>query len=307
MNVTSSGEISANNRDVRFVTVWGLVVNLALCAVKFSFGILGASQALVADAVHSLSDTLTDIAVLIGVKYWSAPADRTHPHGHGRIETLITLFIGLALAVVGVGLAYRAVITLQERHVASPRWIAFAAAVLSIVSKEALYQWTVHVGRRVKSSAMIANAWHHRSDAFSSVPVAVAILATRIHPAWGFLDHIATILVAAMILHAVWRITVPALNELVDAAADEESREKILAIALNTEGVQSLHALRTRHIGPGLGVDLHVLVDPNLNIREGHDIAGRVKERLLTLGPDVIDVLVHIEPFEPPESEKPIE
>ena len=285
------------SREVRRVTLWGLLVNLVLSALKFVFGVLGNSQALVADAVHSLSDSATDIAVLVGAKFWTAPADADHPHGHGRIETIITSVIGIVLGGVGVGLGYRAVLTLPEYHRSSPTWLAFAAACLSIVTKEALYRWTVYVGRQVRSSAVIANAWHHRSDAMSSVPVAVAVLGTQIHPAWGFLDHIATVIVAVLILHAAWTITWPALRQLVDAGASDKERERILALALETEGVRAVHKLRTRHIGLGLQTDLHVLVDPDLTVARGHAIAGVVKQRLLQFGPEVVDVLVHVEPY----------
>lgn len=295
---TLARESAEQAREVYRVTVGGLIANTALAAVKFVVGLVAESQALVADAVHSLSDSATDIAVVIGVRYWSAPADVEHPHGHGRIETLISLFIGVALAGVGVGLAWRAVSTLHQYHLVSPGWLAFWAACLSIITKEWLYRWTVRVGRRVKSSAMIANAWHHRSDALSSLPVAVAVLGTRIQPTWGFLDHIATVLVSALILHASWGIAWPALRQLIDAGADREARERILALALGTDKVHAVHALRTRHIGPGLAVDLHVLVEPTLTVREGHAIAGAVKQRLLAEGPDVVDVLLHIEPYE---------
>ena len=284
-------------REVHRVTLWGLVANLALSALKFVFGVLGSSQALVADAVHSLSDSATDVAVLVGAKFWTAPADAEHPHGHGRIETIITGLIGAVLAGVGIGLGYRAVVTLHHRDFTTPGWIAFATACISIVAKEALYRWTVHVGRRVRSSAVIANAWHHRSDALSSVPVAVAVLGTRIRPDWVFLDHIATVIVAVLILHAAWTITWPALRQLVDAGASDKERQRILALALETEGVRAVHKLRTRHIGLGLQTDLHVLVDPDLTVAQGHAIAGVVKERLLRFGPEVVDVLVHVEPY----------
>ena len=283
-------------REVRRVTVWGLVANLLLCLVKLVFGVVGSSQALIADAVHSLSDSVTDIAVLIGVRFWSAPPDETHPYGHGRIETLITFLIGIALGGVGVGLGYRAVASLHEHQTSSPTWLAFAAACVSIATKEFFYQWTVVVGRRVKSSALLANAWHHRTDALSSVPVAVAVLATRIAPDWGFLDHVATVIVSVLILYAAWGIAYPALRDLVDAGASRKECEKILAIATRTEGVVSIHGLRTRYIGPGLYVDLHTLVDGNLTVREGHDIASAVKYRLIESGPDVVDVVVHVEP-----------
>lgn len=291
-----SGAVLTPAREIHRVTLWGLVVNLALCCVKFLFGVLGSSQALVADAVHSLSDSVTDIAVLIGVRFWSAPPDESHPYGHGRIETLITFLIGIALGSVGIGLGYRAVASLHEHHTASPNWMAFVAACVSIAAKEWLYQWNVSVGRRVKSSALLANAWHHRSDALSSVPVAVAVLATRIWPGWGFLDQVATVIVAVLILYAAWEISFPAFRDLVDAGASRKERETILEIASTTKGVLSVHGLRTRHVGPGLHVDLHTLVDGNLSVRQGHDIAAAVKYRLLELGPDVVDVVVHTEP-----------
>jgi len=283
-------------REVRRVTLWGLGVNVALSAVKAVLGVSSESQSLVADAVHSLSDCVTDAAVLVGAAYWTAPADEQHPHGHGRIETLVTALIGAILAAVGVGLAYQAVESMARGGIPAPGWSALGGACLSIVVKEMLYRWTVRVGRRVRSSALMANAWHHRSDALSSVPVAVAVLAARIWPEWGFLDRVATVVVAVLILYAAWRIVWPALGQLIDAGATEEHRRAIVEVALSTEGVRSIHALRTRHIGPGLQIDLHVLVDPELTVRQGHNIAGAVKRRLLEQGPEVVDVLVHVEP-----------
>jgi cation diffusion facilitator family transporter len=287
-------------KEIRRVTFWGLGVNLLLSFSKLAIGILGHSQALIADAVHSLSDTSTDLAVLIGVRFWSAPADANHPHGHGRIETLISFFISIVIAGIGAGLAYRAIQTLPERAQTIPEWSVFTMACLSIIIKEFLYRWTVHIGKRVKSSAVIANAWHQRSDAFSSVPVAIAVLASRIQPNWVLLDSIATVIVSVLILQAVWKIARPALDQLIDTAADHEEQKAILNLALDSEGVLAIHALRTRYIGPGLQVDLHVLVEPELTVREGHDIAGAVKERLLRQSPNVVDVLVHIEPNNPP-------
>lgn len=287
-------------REVQRVTVWGLIVNLALAAVKFVVGVLGNSQALVADGVHSLSDSSTDVAILIGARFWSAPADADHPHGHGRIEMLITCLIGLALAGVGAGLAYRALFSMStpDEQTPPPGYSALVVACLAIVAKEVLYRWTAEVGRRVKSSALLANAWHHRSDALSSLPVAIAVLGTKIQPAWVFLDQVGAVIVSVLILHVAFTITFRALRQLTDAAAGEQEKRTIDLLASATEGVQTIHKIRTRHIGPGLQVDLHVMVDPQLSVREGHAIAGAVKRRLLGDGPDVVDVLVHIEPFE---------
>ncbi|NIA14803.1 MAG: cation diffusion facilitator family transporter [Nitrospiraceae bacterium] len=291
-------DTGANARTLRRVTVWGLAANLCLAAIKFVFGIVGASQALVADAVHSLSDSTTDLAILIGAPYWSAPADSNHPYGHGRIETMVTLAIGAALAAVGVGLGYNAVATLKTPDLGPPGWSAFAAACLSIIVKEGLYRWTAAAAARIHSSAMAANAWHHRSDAFSSVPVAIAVIAARIAPDWSFLDHVAALIVSLLILQAAWKIAWPTLNELADRGADAQERKRLTALALETPGVHAVHALRARHIGAGLQVDLHVLVEPDLTVREGHDIAGAVRRRLTDLEPTIYDVLVHIEPHD---------
>ena len=285
-------------RQVQKVTVWGLAANLALAAIKFVFGILGNSQALVADGDHSLADSTTDIAVIVGARFWTQPADEEHPYGHGRIETMITFFIGVVLGTVGLLIAYRAIQTIGMDHRSAPGWIVFAAACISMVSKELMYRWTVLVGKRIKSSALMANAWHHRSDGLSSLPVAIAVLGTKIQPEWAFLDHIGAIIVAVLIIQAAWKISWPTLKQLADTAASEEERRKLIALARIVDGVKDVHALRTRHIGPGLQVDLHVLVDPNLSVSRGHNIAGIVKRKLLDDGPDVVNVLVHIEPYE---------
>ncbi len=286
-------------RAVRRVTAWGLVGNLFLAGAKFAAGIFGSSQALVADAVHSLSDTVTDMAVIIGSQFWAAPADTEHPHGHGRIEAIITLVIGIALAAVGLGLAYNAVATMHRPAAHNPGWIAFAVACISIGMKEWLYRWTISVGRRVRSSALVANAWHHRSDALSSVPVAIAVLGTRLRPDWYYLDQVAAVIVAVLILRAAGTIVWQTLAQLADRGVSDQQRAELYRLARETDGVRTVHGLRTRHIGAGVQVDLHVMVDPELSVRDGHLIAHQVRDHLLREDEDVVDVLVHIEPDEP--------
>jgi len=282
--------------EARRITWAGLCINLFLAALKLTCGLIGVSQALMADAVHSLSDSSTDVAILVGVRYWYAPADDRHPHGHRRIETVITVVLALALMGVAVGLAFKSLVTMRSQHSAAPGWSALAAALASIGVKEILYRWTIGVGRRIKSQAVIANAWHHRSDALSSVPVALAVIGAKINPNWGFLDHVGAVVVAVFILGAAWRIGWPALQQLVDAGAPAEDLERIRSIALGVEPVCHVHAVRTRYVGSGLAVDLHVKVDGNITVREGHDIAEAVKQELLAEGPDLIDVVVHLEP-----------
>jgi cation diffusion facilitator family transporter len=284
-------------RQARRVTLVGLVLNVLLTCFKFVAGALGTSQAVLADGVHSLSDVLTDLMVLVGARYWYKPPDESHPYGHRRIETIVTTVLGVSLGAVGVGIGYNAVVTYMDKHASQPGWIAFAAAAVSIVTKEAIYRWTVAVGRRIKSSALSANAWHHRSDALSSIPAAVAVAAAAMEPSLVFLDHVGAIVVAVFILQAAWRIMTPALRQLADAGAPAEARERIKRIALATEGVRLVHAIRTRYVGSGLQADLHVKVDPDLTVREGHRISEEVARRIVDGGPDVLDVVVHTEPY----------
>ena len=284
-------------KRLRRVTAWGLAANLGLAAIKLAAGMLSGSQALVADAVHSVSDSATDVAVLAGSRFWTQPADDDHPYGHGRIETVVTVCIGAALAAVGLGLAWNALSGLGGEHRAVPGMIAFWAACLSIVVKEWLYRWTVRVGREIRSGAVLANAWHHRSDALSSLPVAVAVLGSRLAPDWWFLDGVAAVVVAVFILGAAREVAWPAVQQLLDAGASAEVSARLLDTARSVDGVRDVHALRTRHIGPGLQADMHVLVDADLSVSRGHDIACDV-ERALRDHPEVADVLVHVEPWE---------
>lgn len=291
-------ELTASAAVVRRVTLAGMAVNVLLAAAKFVLGTIGHSQALVADAVHSLSDLGTDLALIIGVKYWSAPADEDHPYGHQRIETLVSAAIGLFLAAAAAGIGYRALTALHVAETTAPGWIALAGAVISILFKEALFHYTRIAGRRIHSPALAANAWHHRSDAFSSVPVALAVLVSIYFPDWSFVDRIAALLITVFLFHAAWRILRDAFGELTDRGAPTEDRRHILELSKGTEGVREVHALRTRLSGGGTQVDLHVLVDGDLSVREGHEIAGVVKRRLIDEGPGVVDVVVHVEPFE---------
>jgi len=283
---------------VRQVTGVGLLVNLGLCAVKFTAGIVGGSQAVVADAVHSLSDSATDVAILVGSHFWTRPADAEHPYGHRRIETLVTLLVGFALLAAGVGLGWHAIATFRHEHARAPGWIAFWAGVVSIVGKETLYRWTVAVGRRVRSLALQANAWHHRSDAFSSIPTVFAVAGAALYPEWRFLDHLGALVVSGFILHAAYVVLWPRFAELAESGAPSRLRRRILEIARDVEGVEDVHALRSRYVSSYLHVDLHVLVAPEMPVRHAHEIATQVSRRIVKGAPGVFDVVVHIEPDE---------
>jgi cation diffusion facilitator family transporter len=284
--------------EIQRVTWVGLFVNLGLSAVKFAGGILGNSQAVVADAVHSLSDLSTDVAILFGVHYWTKPPDPEHPHGHRQAEAVVTLSIGLLLAAVATGLLWNAVVTLREQEAASPGWIAFAAALVSIISKEILYRWTAAAGQRIRSMPLMANAWHHRTDALSSIPVVVAVAGAAVEPTWAFLDHLGAAVVSLFIYQAAFKIAWPTFGKLLDSGAPEEDLARIREIALATGGVRDIHGLRTRYLGcSSLAVDLHIEVDGDLSVSRGHDIAEEVKHRLVEEGPEVQDVIVHLEPY----------
>ena len=211
---------------IRKVTWIGLFVNLFLAGIKFTAGILGKSQALVADAIHSLTDLTTDIAVIAGSHYWERPPDEDHPYGHKRLETLVTVFIGLMLAAAGLGIGWKAVSTLHYNGATPPGWIALFAALVSIICKEVIYRWTARTGKRLKSAALAANAWHHRTDALSSLPVLVAVGGARVFPSWSFLDRVGAVVVSIFIIHASIKIVAPALSELIDAGAPAGTRKK---------------------------------------------------------------------------------
>ena len=278
----------------------GLACNLLLAVLKGAAGIFGHSQAVLADALHSISDIVTDIAVIFGARFWSAPADEDHPHGHGRIETLITVAIGIALCSVAIGLGVRAIRGLREGPTVAPSAVALVAALVSIVVKEALFRWTAAVGREANSPALAANAWHHRSDAFSSVPAALAVAAALIDPEWAVVDRVGAVVVCLLILQAAWRILRPSIDQLIDAGAPAADRRRIEELALQVNGVEAAHAVRTRYVGSDLAVDLHVEVDGGLSVGEGHAIAVAVRRKLLEDGPGVTDALVQIEPHRLP-------
>jgi len=289
-------------REIRRITWIGFWLNILLSGLKFFAGVVGHSSVLIADAVHSLSDLATDVAVLIGSRYWGEPADEEHPHGHAKIETLVTLLIGIALILVALRLMQGALMTivglLHGKTLPSPTWVPFVVAVLSVIVKEYLYQITVRIGMRLKSSATVANAWHHRSDSLSSIPAAVAVGACLLlGDQYVFLDPVGTIVVALMILYAAWEIVRPTFAALLDAGASKVRCHEIAELIRSLNEVHDLHKLRTRQVGPhGLTVDVHIQVDPLMSLVDAHALSHRIKDTLLASGEEIIDVFVHIEP-----------
>jgi cation diffusion facilitator family transporter len=291
----------STEHTIRKVTWTGLAANLLLAAVKFAAGYWGKSQALIADAVHSLTDMVTDVAVIAGSHFWARPPDQCHPYGHRRLETLITVCIGAVLAAAGVSIGWDALTRLKQDSAQSPGWIAAVTAALSIVSKEILYRWTASTGRRLRSSALAANAWHHRTDAISSIPVLVAVGGSILFPDWSFLDGLGAVVVSLFILQAAFRILWPGVRELIDSGAPVAVQNDIARIAGDIDGVLQVHDIRTRYISSSIQVDLHIVVKGSLSVREGHSIADAVQLGLIRELPDIIDVVVHVDP---PESAK---
>lgn len=293
-------------REVLRITWIGIWVNLALGVLKISAGLFGNSRAVLADGIHSLTDLISDFAIIIGVRYWTNPPDARHPYGHKKVESLVSFFIGSLLAAAGIGIIVDALIRMGQAHEARlGGLLALSAAVLSIISKEALYRWTLAKGRFLKSEAVMANAWDHRSDAFSSIPTAVAVAVAFWFPALAVVDLFGAVVVALFILHTAWKICYRAVYVLVDGGPDEEVIELIREYSLRVPGVKDVHELRTRYIGQGLQVDMHVSIDASLSVREGDVIAHRLEDALQgseaakQIGAEIFDVLVHIDPWSP--------
>lgn len=280
---------------VRRVTFAGMAVNVALAAAKAVVGLRCSSQALVADAVHSVSDMATDLAVVLGVRYWAAPADDEHPYGHGKIEALVTLFISVALVLVAFEVGVHAAKSLLRGGHVAPGLPALWIALASIALKEWMFRWTRRVAREVSSPATEANAWHHRSDALSSIPVAAAVAAARLFPGMAWADSAGSLVVSLFILRVAWGIMWPALQELVDADMAGKSAE-VAEVARSVAGVLEVHKVRARRYGGAFAADLHVHVNPSLSIADGHALGHAVQDALLKSNLNVMDAVVHVEP-----------
>lgn len=276
-------------------TWWGLIVNLLLSIGKLIFGFIGHSQALIADGLHSLSDLISDGLVLLATHHSNTDADEDHPYGHARYETFATITLAVLLTAVGIGIGIDAVNRLMDyQSIAIPASITLWVAGLSIISKEVLYQYTMIVARQVKSKLLEANAWHHRSDAISSIVVFVGITGAM----WGYpmLDSIAAIIVAFMICKIGWELGHQSFQELVDTGLEPETLASIEKAILNIDGVTQLHMLRSRRMGHNALVDVHILVPPRLSVSEGHQISEAVEMALVTGFDEINDVTVHIDP-----------
>ena len=282
-------------------TLVGSVANLLLVVFKFIAGIVGHSAAMIADAVHSLSDFITDIIVIIFVAISGKPEDEDHDYGHGKYETLATAVIGIILFFVGVGIlisGIKAIIgALQGEPLQTPSPLALIAAVISIVVKEVLYHYTVKRGKALGSSSVVANAWHHRSDALSSIGTAIGIGgAIFLGDQWRILDPIAAVIVSLFIIKVAVELFKPCIEELLERSLPAEMEQKILDIILSTPQVSSPHHLRTRRIGSYIAIEVHIRMDGQRSLSEAHQVASDIERRLKAEFGESTHIGIHMEP-----------
>lgn len=291
----------ARERGIYRVTIVGSVVNFLLLVFKFFAGIMGHSAAMLADAVHSLSDFVTDIIVLVFVRISSKPQDEGRDYGHGKYETLATAIIGIFLLFVGFGIFWNGAssvyLFLQGGSLPEPGMLALAAALVSIVSKEILYQYTVFKGKKLNSQAVVANAWHHRSDALSSIGTAVGIGgAILLGSHWRVLDPAAAVIVSFFIMKVAVGLLIPCVDELLEKSLPADVEEEIQEIILSFPDVSSPHHLRTRRIGNHYAIEVHVRMDGKITLEEAHRTATAIEDKLKEKFGEGTHIGIHVEP-----------
>jgi len=291
------------DRETRAVRVtWiGLVINLVLTLFKYAAGFLGGSAAMIADATHSLTDLVTDIVVILGFRIVRKPADETHDYGHGKVEALLAGVCGITLIAAGIGIFWSGTHTIWHfftgEPIERPGLVALVAAVLSVSSKEWLYRYTIKWGRKLNSNAVIAKAWDHRSDAFSSIGTTLGIGgAIFLGEKARILDPLAAVIVSFFIIKAALPILKECMDELLEASLPEESERELENLIMSVEGIRGTHKLRTRKIGPVIAVDIHILMDESLSLYEAHEISDKVEKLLRDTFGSGTYISLHMEP-----------
>lgn len=296
-------EPKARKKEIMRVTLLGSFANFVLLIFKFAAGILGHSSAMIADAVHSLSDFVTDIIVMLFVNISSKPMDESHDYGHGKYETLATTIVGIVLLCVGFGLFWEGANKIYDYYIKgvaleSPEMIALIAALVSIVIKESLYRVTAWVGRRQDSQVVIANAWHHRSDAFSSIGTALGIGgAILLGENWRVLDPLAAVIVSLFIVKVALQLLIPAINDLLEKSLPKEIEDEILEIIRELPEVKNPHNLRTRRIGNNFAIEAHIRVDGDTTVSSAHDLTREIERRLREKFGQATHIALHVEPI----------
>ena len=300
----STTHTQQRERGIFRVTLWGSLVNFMLLVFKFAAGILGNSAAMLADAVHSLSDFITDLIVILFVRLSGKPCDTNHDYGHGKYETLATALIGVMLLLVGVGIFWSGAEKIGQylcgKPLEAPGSIALIAAALSVVAKEALYHWTVARGRALQSQAVVANAWHHRSDALSSIGTLVGIGgAILLGDRWRVLDPLAAVVVSFFIVKVAIQLFVPSMEELLEKSLPADEERFIVETILQQPGVSDPHNLRTRHIGNYSAIEVHFRMDGSTSLNEAHRATREIEDRLRQKFGNRTFITTHVEPFKP--------
>jgi cation diffusion facilitator family transporter len=286
-----------NFLDSKTCTLVGLTGNIALAIFKLLAGILGFSYAMIADGIHSFSDCLATGGVYVGLRIGEKPADESHPYGHGNAETIAAFLVALVILATGVFVGVSAVQLITHRQSETPAMIALIAAVMSIVVKEGMFRYTLKVGENNNSPAVIASAWDHRSDAYSSVAVLVGILGARL--AFWYLDPIAGLAVSALIVKMSITLLRPNIGILMDERPDTAILNEITAIAQKVLGVRTVDSLRVHRRGSTFTIDIEIAVDSGLTVEQGHQVASEVKRTLLSKVQHTQDVVVHVNPYRP--------
>ncbi len=277
------------------VSFYTIIVNIVLGIFKIIAGILGKSSAMIADGIHTASDVITTIIVIIGLSIASKEADKDHPYGHEKFESAMAKLISMLLFATGLYLGYQGILALIQGEYTRPGNIALFAAALSIIVKEGMYHYTINAAHKIKSTSMEADAWHHRSDAFTSIGTFLGILGAKF--GLTFLDPLAAVIVSIFVMKVGVDLYLKSINELVDKSADSKTLEKIRTLTLSTEGVEEVRDLKTRVFGNRIFVDLEISVDRNLSVEEGHLIAENVHDSIEKNIPKVKHCMVHVEPF----------
>ena len=289
-------------RGIYKVTITGSIVNVALLVFKFIAGVVGNSAAMIADAVHSLSDFITDVIVIIFVRISNKPKDKDHDYGHGKFETFATLLIGAILLLVGLGIAWNGITAIisvvNGAIIPKPGMIALAGTLITIVSKEILYWYTIIFARKLKSDTLIANAWHHRSDAFSSVATTIGIGgAIFLGEKWTILDPLAALFVSFFIAATAIKLIKPCLDELMEKSLPDDVENEIAALVASFEGVSDLHNLRTRKIGNNCAIEFHIRMSGKTSLFQAHDTVTEIERRLRGQYGHGTHVIIHTEPL----------
>jgi cation diffusion facilitator family transporter len=282
----------------------GIIGNVVLALMKGIVGFMSGSKALIADAAHSASDVAGSFAVLVGIRAAQLPPDRDHPYGHGKAESIAAIIVSVLLMIIGIELAISAVKAISAGISEAPKWYAMIAITISIIAKEAMFQYKYRLGKRISSQALIANAWEHRSDVYSSIAAFIGVGGALIGAHFGitwlyYMDPIASLLVAGLVIIIGYRLVMDSIHSTMDHVLHEEDSEELLKSVLKTKGVIAVDDLRAREHGHYVIVDVKISVNPRITVMEGHDIAKSVKLNLMERFTHVSDVFVHVNPYDP--------